>query len=215
MERISNLSKLNLIILSFVITLNTFTFFDTSHGIEYLLIYVIPYIVCCVLILLFKKQSFNTLLLTALACYVALTGDKGNFSGSIFLIFAIEIDKGRNKTIIKWMLLVIAIALKSLFHEITPIQTINLLVIHGVVYVYYLIVFSEKKNNPVLVNDQEKQILDMHLKDSIEIKEIADRICLETGTVNKIIRRLIIKNKCKNKAQFFVLLGQRYYKIDK
>ena len=149
-----------------------------------------------------------------MAYFIALTGDRGNFAGAAFLMFAIDMDKGEKKTIVKCTIMAIIYAMKSIVMEITVIQIINLMGLTTAVLLYYYIRFYKKKN-PIIVSDIEKQVLDLHIIKALEPKEIADKIYLEPGSITTIIRRLVKKNNCQNKAQFFILIGQRGYKIDK
>lgn len=219
-ERISNLTKVNLSALGFITVMNTLSIFIDGFDWVYIATYVAPFILIIgALYLLRKWQSQITCYFLLIAgIIVILVGNNGNFSGAIFIIFSIHLDPGRNKTIFKLALMAITIAIKSLLIQITTIQLINLMFIHFLVYIYYYVLFTEKKTVTIYeIEDQTDQIID-YLMAGLTIKEIGIKTCLTPAAVTKRINRLRDSENCKTTYQLMAIMSQKRQtgkKIDK
>lgn len=219
MERINNLTKINLLAMLFVIIMNALIL--VSKDMDYIstIIYILPFILGGSILLIFRKyqQSINKHLMLLLGLIITLVGNPGNFSGAIFIIYSVHLNPGRNKTIVKLGLLVIAITCKSLLIEINTIQIVNLLFINGLCYAYYYVLFSEAKQPTVKeIEDQTDQIIS-YIMQGLTIKEIAVKTFMTVAAVNKRINRLRDKEGCKTNYQLIYKLsesGHKYKQID-
>jgi len=220
MERINNLSKINIGALLFVSLMNALSIFIRGADLVYILTFVLPYFVVAVIIYLCRKfqKHINIYWLVVLGIGIIFGGQAGNFSGAILFVYAIHLDPGKNKTIFKLSLMAVSIAVKTLLIEINPIQTINLLFAHFLCYAYYYVLFTERKIITIPeIEDQTEQIID-YLTEGYTIKEIAVKTCLTSAAVNKRISRLRDKENCKTTCQLIYKLsksGQKHKQIDR
>lgn len=209
MERLNSLTKINLLAILFVIIMNTLIVVSDKMDYINIIIYILPFIIVGLVLLLFREyqSKISKYLMLILGLIITLFGNPGNFSGAIFIIYSIHLDPGRNKTIIKLGLLIVAITCKTLIIDISTVQTVSLLFINGLCYAYYYILFTEKKVITINeIEDQTEQIID-YLIDGFEIKEIAVKTCLSPAAVSKRINRLRDKEGCRTTIQLIAKLS--------
>lgn len=206
----------------FVIIMNILLIFIRGMNSSYIIFYIIPFILVSLILLIFRKRqtNINKYIMLILGLIITLAGNAGNFSGAIFIIYSIHLDPGRNKTIVKLGLIIVAITCKSLYMDIHTIQIVNLLFIHMLCYGYYYVLYTEKKVITIKeIEDQTEQII-TYLRDGFEIKEIAVKTCLSPAAVSKRINRLRDREGCRTTYQLMDKLRlseyrQNYKKIDR
>lgn len=219
-ERLNNLSKINIYALLFIIVTNTLSIFIRGASYIYFLTNILPFSLSILALLIFRKHAFkiNSFLMLLLGLALTLIGGSGNFSGAVFIIYSIHMDESRNKTIFKLALMTICVAIKTLFNDITTIQVINLLFVNYLAYGYYYILFTEKKVVTIHeIEDQTEQIIE-YLQQGFTVKEISIKTFMSIAAVNKRINRLRDKEKCKTTYQLIYKLsqnGQKANKIDR
>jgi DNA-binding CsgD family transcriptional regulator len=200
--------------------MNTLIVFTRGLSVGYFIFYILPFAVIMIILLVIRKaqSKINTHLMLFLGLIVTLVGNAGNFSGAIFIVYAIHLDPGRNKTIAKLGLLAIAITCKSLIMDIHTIQIVSLLFINMLCYGYYYVLFTEKKIITITeIEDQTEQIM-QYVIDGKRNKEIAAMTFMSEAAVQKRIKRLMIKENCETLPQLvFKLYGNRQQgkKIDR
>lgn len=220
MVKIPNLNKLGLLGLLYIIIMNSLSIFIRGASINYILIYVIPFIFAAGIILIFPKfyKAISSSLLFLLGFVMSVFGGNGNFSGIMFIIFSIHIKPKRNITIIKLILIAVAVAIKSLLIETTSIQIMNLLFMHYFCLGLYYVLMTEKKIVTIHeIEDQTDQIM-KYVIEGKRNKEIAALTFMNEAAVHKRIRRLMIKEGCETLPQLVYKMygnGQQDKKIDK
>lgn len=219
MERLNNLTKINISALLFVVVMNILTIID---GGEYFLFltHMLPFIMAIGVLLVFRKhqKKINAVLMFLLGAIFVLLNGKSNFSGAIFIVYAIHLDPGKNKTIFKLAVMTVCIAIKSLLIETNAAQLINLLFLHFLCYGYYYVLFTERKVITITeIEDQTEQIM-KYIIDGKRNKEIAVLTFMSEAAIQKRIKRLMIKEGCNTLPQLVFKLygnGQNTKKIDR
>ena len=214
MERISNLSKIFVIITSLVIIFNCITFFVNSEDFLYLLKYVIPFICLLFLLIFYRKVFLNEWLLFLCALGVAMMGQQGNFSGATFMIFSFMIYSSRNRNIIKLSIFLLALVVKSLIININISQFVNLLLLNSAVIVVYFVIPKKTMEKPIDIDDQVLQIINYKLR-GLTYKEISELVFIKVPAIHKQIDRERKKLNCRSRQDLFDLVRQNYKKLDK
>lgn len=218
-DRISNLTKINISALLFVIVLNSLTIIY-RQAYNLIPFYLVPFLIIILLLFIFRKhqKKINAVLMFLLGLIIAFVGNTGNFSGAVFIVFAFHLDPGRNKTIFRLALLTIALAAKGLLVEINAVQILTQVFIHYLCFGYYYVLFTEKKVVTILeIEDQTEQIID-YIREGKTRKEIASLTFLSPAAITKRLNRLRDKQGYKTVDQMLLCLsekGQGSKKIDR
>jgi hypothetical protein len=190
--------------------MNTLLVFARNETPAYFLTYILPFAIIGIVLLVFRKnqKTINKHLMLILGLIITLVGNTGNFSGAIFIVYAIHLDPGRNKTIVKLGLLIIAITCKSLFMEIHTVQIVSLLFINMLCYGYYYALFTEKKVITITeIEDQTEQII-QYIRDGKTRPEIAELTCLTPAAISKRLHRFKSKNGFQTVEQMFLYMDK-------
>lgn len=223
-ERISYLTKLISSFLLFETIINSIKIIAYNDQyyrlISYGLVFIIPAAVLWIISLKIstKKQwQVCSYLILAYGIIYSLMPGMGNFSGATFFIFSIHTDYSKNKAMIKVFILLLCIAVKTVFVDTIGIQAINLMAVNlfiiGLYFVLIKLPENPKKIN-IEMEDQTKQIVD-YLDAGLTIKEISDQVYINPTTINKRISRLKTQLNCKTNYQLFMKIGRDKKELDK
>lgn len=216
MESLNNISKVNILLILFIVIQNTII--SIVDDIFYI-VYLFPFIISIILLFVIRKKPeiLNSYILFFFAVIQSFLGERGNFGGVIFLIFSIKLYGSRNQNIIRIGIIIIIIGLKSVFLNMSVLAVINLIFLYSGSLVLYHILFYDKKKFNIEIDDQTEQII-FWLVRGYEIKEIAEKIYMSSAAVSKRIQRLKEKCGCKTVYELIYLLslsGQHYKKWTK
>ena len=220
MVKIPNLNKLALVGLLYIAVMNTLSIFIIGASLGYLLSYVLPFPIVAVIILALPKyyKGICSSLLFILGIVMSVSGGVGNFSGIMFIIFAIHLKPQRNRTIVRLILIAVAVGVKSLMIDVSHIQIMNLLFMHYYCLAMYYVLMTEKKVVTIReIEDQTEQIM-KYVTEGKRNKEIAALTFMSEAAVHKRIKRLMIKEGCETLPQLVYKLygnGQTNKKIDR
>ena len=91
-EPLNNLSKINIYALLFIIVTNILSIFIRGASYIYFIVNILPFSLSILILLIFRKHArgINSFLMLALGLVLTLVGGPGNFSGAVFIIYAIH-----------------------------------------------------------------------------------------------------------------------------
>lgn len=194
---------------------NFFTGLIRADEIHYFIINVIPLFVLIPFILfLVNNYKFNAFLFAALGIVTTIMGYEGNFSGVVFIIFSVYIFNNLKTNALLLILTVLAIGAKSVIHQMTFSQSINIYIVYIYIIVLYFIMIHPV--NPkvykqhYMIDDNLKIILQM-LINGRSTKEIAEKLFISPGAVNKRIIRFRKEMDCNNNEEMIYILGKKGY----
>lgn len=173
-ERIKIIRFINTLAMLSVASFNALDCYVNSRGANRYFLYVAPFFILSLVILLWKNYKVNAVLYAAAGIIIALTGGNGNFSGAIFLIFSIYIFNTFKTMSILLILTALSIVSRCVFLDYTIPDTINLFIAYAFSFGIYFILIHPKPEPPVsLIDDDAIEILE-HIKRGKKSKEIAD-----------------------------------------
>jgi len=141
-----------------------------------------------------KYKNWNAILYIIQGLITTYIGFEGNFSGIVFIVFAVYIFNKDKFTITCIILTLLTLTAKFAFKELTIGQVVNMLIIYTVVFLIYYILIHPKKPE-IEINiickelDSETVRIIQMLYSGETIKEIADKIYLTESAVTKRIYR--------------------------
>lgn len=174
MERVKLLRFINVAALFLVASFNALDCYVNNRGVTRYLLFVIPFFIIALLVLFWKNYKLNAVLYALCGIIIAYTGNTGNFSGAIFLIFSIYIFNTQLTNIILLSACALSITSRYLFMDYTIPDTMNQFVSYAFTFGIYFILIHPKSDPAIsLIDDDALEIL-QYIKQGKKSKEIAD-----------------------------------------
>lgn len=175
-------------------------------GVDEWLMFVAPFLLLAALLYFLKNSKMVIAGIYSLcALLITFTGSTGNFSGAIFLVFAIYIFNSSAVTVILLSLSAVAIAARYVFMGYTIPDTLNLFVAYAFVLGVYFILMHPKKETRIVVADIDATTIQIvkYLQDGMRVKDISENVYLSDSAIYQRLHRAREMYRCGNNVELY------------
>lgn len=171
-----------------------------SLPIYYWITHVLLFIVTGTCILLFRKKALYAVILVTIGCAINILGDKNNFSGIIYILFAISMTKKKEYILLIICFGIISIISKCIIFPDEAPTIINLIIGSIITSAIYFNLTKNELRLPGQKRYTDDDIINS-LISGMTAKEIAYDLNITSNAVNKHMQRIRKNHGCRNNEQ--------------